>query len=206
MKEIKMYQIQNKSPLTRNIELTNAQQNLIQRLYYNGFKPNMFVSLNPHIINLSQVQLVYHFKEALKTYYSQKSVFGRHFNRKKDEQYPLIVFLENGKMRDVEKHPHLHFLAEVPQEKADNFIEIIASTMRFYHPSTTIDVNNITDRPFDMASCWSYSDKEQAEFERNPSLIPNKIFTHKDFQKSIKRYDESTRDECIKEWYYSLNN
>lgn len=166
----------------------------------------MFVSLNPHIINLSQVQLVYHFKEVLKTYYSQKSVFGRHFNRKKDEQYPLIVFLENGKIRDIEKHPHLHFLAEVPQEKADNFIEIIASKMRFYYPSTSVDVKNITDRPFDMASCWSYSDKEQAESDRNPSLIPNKIFTHKDFQKSIKRYDESTRDECIKEWYYSLNN
>ena len=206
MKERKMYQIQNKSPLTRSINLTDDQQHLVQRLYYNGFRPNMFVSLNPHIINLSPVKLLYHFKEALKLYYSQKSVFGRHFNKKKDEQYPLIVFLENGKIRDIEKHPHLHFLAEVPQDKADNFIEIIASKMRFYYPSTTVNVQNITDRPFDMASCWYYSDKEQAEFERNPSLIPNKIFTHRDFQKSIKHFDETTRDECIREWYYSLNN
>ncbi len=122
-----MYQIQNKSPLTRSIKLTNAQQNSIQRLYYNGFKPNMFVSLNPHIINLSQVQLAYHFKEALKDYYSQKSVFGRHFDKKKDQQYPLIVFLENGKMRDIEKHPHLHFLAEVPQDRADNFIDNVSA-------------------------------------------------------------------------------
>lgn len=87
----------------------------------------MFVSLNPHIINLSQVQLAYHFKEALKDYYSQKSVFGRHFNKKKDQQYPLIVFLENGKMRDIEKHPHLHFLAEVPQDRADNFIDNVSA-------------------------------------------------------------------------------
>ena len=206
MKEKKMYKIQNKSPLTRSINLTDDQQHLIQRLYYNGFKPNMFVSLNPHIINLSQVQFVYHFKEALKLYYSQKSVLGHHFNKRKNEQYRLIAFLENGKIRDIEKHPHLHFLAEVPKDKTDNFIEKIMSTMCFYYPRTTVDVKNITDRPFDMASCWYYSDKEQAEFERNPSLIPNKIFTHRDFQKTIKHFDETTRDERIKEWYYSLNN
>ena len=33
-------------------------------------------------------------------------------------------------------------------------------------------------------ACWNYSDKEQVESEYNPSLVPNKIFTHKDFQKS----------------------
>ena len=201
-----MNQVQKSYVLNSCIELTSDQQHLIQRLYYNGFKPNMFVSLNPHRINLSRVMLLYHFKEALKVYYSQKSVFGRHFNKRKDDQYPLIVFLENGKKRDKEKHPHLHFLAQVPNEKADNFIEVIVSKIRFYYRNTSVDVQNITDRPFDMIACWNYSDKEQVESEYNPSLVPNKIFTHKDFQKSIRRYNETNRDECIKEWYYSLNN
>lgn len=203
MKEKNTPLIQNNAHLKRTIELTNAQQNLIQRLYYNGFKPNMFVSLNHHIVNLSQMNLVCHFKEALKTYYS--CTFGCHFNKKKDQQYPLIAFLENGKIRDIEKHPHLHVLAEVPQDKADDFIDTIRTKMRFYYPSTSVHVQNITDRPFDMLSCWTYSDKEQVESKHNPSLIHNKIFTHKDFQKSIQRYDESTRDEYI-EWYESLNN
>ncbi len=201
-----MTEIQTNNPTSNTIELTPDQQSLVQRLYYNGFKPNMFVSLNPHRTNLSQMNLLFHFKEALKEYYSQKSVFGRHFNKRKDEQYPLIVFLENGKIRDMEKHPHLHFLAEVPQEKADNFIDVIRSKIRFYYPETTMSVQNITDRPFDMLSCWMYSDKEQVESDRNPSLIPDKIFTHRDFQKSVKHYDRSTRDEYIRDWYYSLNN
>lgn len=173
------------------------QQAIINRLYKNGFIPRTFLSFNPHQTNCSHTYLAYHLRNCLKKYYSQPSVLGKRFNNHVDEQYKLVIFIENGNLRDFEKHPHLHILTELEGSKAELFYNFLLSNLENHYPFITADLQNITDTPQDLLNVWSYCDKEQREFERGQSKYGNVILTHRDLQKKL----ASNKPADIYNWF-----
>ena len=185
-----------------NLTLLKNNKNMLKRLVLNGFTPNLYLTLNPHHYNCSPSILLFNFREALIHYYSRED---RNFNNNKDKQYPLILFLENGRNRDLdEKNPHPHILIQIPEDKQESFVDFVYDYLYQYYPSlteydTTIDM---TTQTTDMLNIWMYNDKEQREFDINPLMTANKIFTTSDFQKSIK-FNKTNKYKMIEEWYKS---
>lgn len=189
------------------LELTNPEQEkIVKRLYENGFVPNTFITFNPKQPNIPEQKLMYHLKEALGKYYS--NTLGKRYNKHPERQYQLIVFLEHGKNRDLgENIPHLHILIDLPKDKVKDFYEFILNYLRLYYhdlsderDKTLID---ITGQPLDMKRLWCYGDKELVKSEKDRRFRPNRIFTAKDFQKSVRHFNQYNKEECIRDWFLS---
>lgn len=183
--------------------IKNITQSITKRLYKNGFVPNTFMTFNPHQTNCSAMYLAYYFRDNLKKYYSQPNVLGKRFNKRRDEQYKLVIFFENGEDRDTEKHPHLHILTELKLEQAIPFYNFLLDGMSKNYVFMTGDLSMIEDKPQDLLNVWGYCDKEQYEFERGLSKYGNTILTHKDLQKRIFYKDPKEKLNCIDEWFRS---
>lgn len=185
------------------IELKNNKSKL-KRLVSNGFYPNLYLTFNPHQYDCSQMMLMFHLKQALGIFY--KTVLKhKRFYKHKDKQYPLIVFLENGRNRDLdEKTPHQHILIQIPEDKINAFVDFNYNYLKQFYPSLTKDATIIdnTGETVNMLNIWMYNDKEQTEFDINPLMIANKIFTTSDFQKPIK-FNKDNKYEKIEEWFKS---
>lgn len=184
-----------------NKTLPNIMQTIITRLYKNGFIPKTFLSFNPHKTNCSHPYLVYNLRDCLKKYYSQPSVFGRRFNEHIDDQYKLVMFIENGKLRDFEKHPHLHILTELESSIALKFYCFLLFSLQNYYPDMTGNLNNIKDTPQDLLNIWGYCDKEQREFDLCQSKYGNVMLTHKSLQTPM-NYDKNfDKLQNIQNWF-----
>lgn len=179
----------------------DKNRNMLNRLAMNDFSPNLYLTFNPHKNNCSQSMLLFHFKQALGRFY-QSVLKHKRFYKHKSQQYPLIVFLENGRNRDIdEKTPHMHILIQIPKEKIEVFVDYVYDYLRQYYSSLSKDATIISTAG-DMLRIWTYNDKEQAEFDMNPRMKANKIFTISDFQKPI-HFDKTNKYEKIEEWFKS---
>ena len=99
--------------------------NMLNRVVGDSFSPNVYITFNPHQCNCSSMWLLFNFKQALGRFY-QNVLKHKRFYKHKDQQYPLIVFLENGKNRDIgENNPHLHVLVQLPIDKKKAFVDAI---------------------------------------------------------------------------------
>lgn len=179
----------------------DKNMNMLNRVVGDSFSPNVYITFNPHQCNCSSMWLLFNFKQALGRFY-QNVLKHKRFYKHKDQQYPLIVFLENGKNRDIgENNPHLHVLVQLPIDKKKAFVDAIYDMLKQEYPSLTKDdkLINTTD---DLVGIWNYNDKEQAEFDMNPRMKANKIFTISDFQKPI-HFDKTNKYEKIEEWFKS---
>lgn len=184
-----------------NLTLSKITQAIITRLYKNGFIPRTFISFNPHQTNCSQAFLAYNLRDCLKKYYSQPAVFGRRFNEHIEEQYKLVMFIENGKLRDFEKHPHLHILTELEGREALNFYCFLVYSLQNHYPDMTGNLLNIKDTPQDLLNVWRYCDKEQKEFEFGESKYGNVMLTHKSLQKKISYDSGVDKLQNIQNWF-----
>lgn len=145
---------------------------------------NVFITLNPHIINLSQDKLREDFSYILKKYY--RKLLGQRHYKHKDKQYPLNFVIEKGKkfvsyIDDnhikryiVEKNidinaPHLHIMMNVPLAEIKNFVRYIRKVMRIKYNKLTTDFQFIkTNR--DEANVYTYCLKEDVMICSNNDL------------------------------------
>ena len=54
-----------------------------------------FITINPRTVNYNHMKLLNDFRIALIKYY--RRLLGKNFNKKKEQQYPIYIFMENGK-------------------------------------------------------------------------------------------------------------
>lgn len=119
-----------------------------------------FITMNPHHIDLNEYELKKDFKTALLKYY--RRILGRHFNKRKDEQYKLYVFMEKGKSNQS----HLHIMATVDDMEVDNFYYSISSIMKRKYLTLTSDIREI----YEESNLLSYLTKEQCLIFSNEDL------------------------------------
>ena len=145
---------------------------------------NTFLTLNPHIVNLSKTRLRNDFKFYLQKYY--RSELGQRYDKHKDKQYPIAIFEETGKqffsyidkhhitqyitVPDIDKNePHLHIIADVPVSKMKKFVRFIRQIMRKTYSSLTSDFQIIRSKQ-DEANVYTYCLKEGGEIITNSDL------------------------------------
>lgn len=184
-----------------NKTIPNITQAIITRLYKNGFIPRTFLSFNPHQTNCSQAYLAYNLRKSLKKYYSQPAVFGRDFNKHIEEQYKLVIFIENGELRDFEKHPHLHILTELSNKEALNFYCFLIYSLQNYYSYMTGQLLNVKYTPQDLLNVWGYCDKEQREFDSGQSKYGNVMLTHKNLQTPMEYDRNFDKLQNIQNWF-----
>src|SRR5574344_1634327 len=113
------------------------------------------LTINPYRIDMNEKILINDFRNILIMYY--RKTFGRYFNKMKDKQYEFGLFLENGKARDIEKHPHFHIIINLPQEKECDFLEFVINKFRMKYPRLSYCIEDIYDRD----GLIGYLNKEQ---------------------------------------------
>ena len=119
-----------------------------------------FITMNPHHIDLNEYELKKDFKTALLKYY--RRILGRHFNKRKDEQYKLYVFMEKGKSNQ----PHLHIIATIDNMEVDNFYYSISAIMKRKYKTLTSDIREI----YEESNLLNYLTKEQSLVFYNEDL------------------------------------
>lgn len=119
-----------------------------------------FITMNPHHIDLNEYELKKDFKTALLKYY--RRILGRHFNKRKDEQYKLYIFMEEGKNHQ----PHIHMIAMVDDMMVDNFYYSISSIMKRKYKTLTSDIREI----YEETNLFNYLTKEQKPIFSNEDL------------------------------------
>ena len=119
-----------------------------------------FITMNPHHIDLNEYELKKDFKTALLKYY--RRILGRHFNKRKDEQYKLYVFMEKGKSNQ----PHLHIIATIDNMEVDNFYYSISAIMKRKYKTLTSDIREI----YEESNLLNYLTKEQSLVFSNEDL------------------------------------
>lgn len=153
----------------------------------------LFITFNPHIENLSQKRLLNDFRYALQKYYRKE--LGRRYFKYIDNQYDIAIFEEIGKKffekldsathliqyieKDVEfkKEPHLHIIADVPQNKATDFFNTLKDTLKSIYSSLTSDyqlIGNDTDE----RNTWNYCSKEGGKIFSKSDLCEKKCHQH----------------------------
>ena len=152
--------------------------------YYKGDIMNAFLTLNPHIINLSKETLRDDFNFYLKTFYGKE--LGPRYYKHKDKQYPMGFTIETGKkfitqigenhitnyipISDIDnKEPHLHIIMDIPFNKAKNFVRHVSSKMRKKYPSLTTCFKFIKTKQ-DESNIYNYCLKEGDKFYTNKDL------------------------------------
>jgi len=118
------------------------------------------ITMNPHHIDLNEFELKKDFKTALLKYY--RRILGRHFNKRKDEQYKLYVFMEKGKSNQ----PHLHIIATIDNMEVDNFYYSISAIMKRKYKTLTSDIREI----YEESNLLNYLTKEQSLVFSNEDL------------------------------------
>ena len=119
-----------------------------------------FITMNPHHMDLNEYELKKDFKTALLKYY--RRILGRHFNKRKDEQYKLYVFMEKGKSNQ----PHLHIIATIDNMEVDNFYYSISAIMKRKYKTLTSDIREI----YEESNLLNYLTKEQSLVFSNEDL------------------------------------
>lgn len=126
-----------------------------------------FITLNPHIENLSKKNLIKTFRYILQKYYRGK--LGARYSKHKDKQYQICVFPESGST-DF-KQPHLHIIVQIPCNELEEFYFFVASNMNGYYPSLTTNCQVINNTEKDFANVLGYCLKEEGEFLVNDDLF-----------------------------------
>ena len=121
-----------------------------------------FITINPRTVNYNHMKLLNDFRIALVKYY--RKTLGKNFNKKKEQQYPLYIFMENGKFK--EKHNHLHIIADLPINEKDNFINIISKFLLQKYKSLDTQIKEV----YDFTGALDYLKKEGCEIIANWQL------------------------------------
>ena len=126
-----------------------------------------FITINPRTVNYNHMKLLNDFRIALIKYY--RKLLGKNFNKKKEQQYPIYIFMENGKFK--EKYNHLHIIADLPLNEKDNFFNFINEFFMQKYKSADNQIKEI----YDFTGILNYLKKEGCEIIANWQLFFKKI-------------------------------
>ena len=146
---------------------TNNKQDELNRI--------VFYTINPHEINPNLYSLIDKIDIAKKRYYRKK--LGARYYKKKDEQFQFGIFTEYGKVAEIEKHTHFHFLIFINENKVKecmDFCKFITDYIRPHYFLVTDKIELVKNTVKDINKVWSYVNKEN-----------NPILTDKDFFKKL---------------------
>ena len=119
-----------------------------------------FITINPHHLELNEYLLKKDLKTSLLKYY--RKTLGRYFNKKKDEQYELYVFMEQGRSNQS----HIHMIAFVDDIKINDFYESLIMNMKKKYLTLTSDIKEI----YEINNLLGYLTKEQCPIFSNRDL------------------------------------
>lgn len=128
---------------------------------------NVFITLNPHIENLSRNKLIKDFRFILLKYY--RKTLGPRYYKHKDEQYKIGIFQEEG-FRDFIQ-PHLHIIIDISLKYINEFYVFIKENLSRLYPSLTTDLQVIKNTQKDLEKVYSYCLKED-----NPIITKNDLY------------------------------
>ncbi len=126
---------------------------------------NVFITLNPHIENLSRKRLIKDFRFILQKYY--RKTLGPRYYKHKDKQFNIGVFQEDG-CRDFIQ-PHLHIIIDGPLKYVNLFYAFIKENLSRLYPSLSSKLQIINNTKNDLINVYSYCLKED-----NP-IITNEV-------------------------------
>lgn len=126
----------------------------------------IFQTFNPHCENLSQTNLLKHFRKILQKYYRKE--LGSRYYKHKDKQFQIGIFQEIGS-KDF-KQPHLHTIVELPLAKVKYFHNFIKNGLTTIYPSLTDDCQVIGTGKYDEQNVYAYCQKEGLPIITNTDL------------------------------------
>lgn len=97
---------------------------------------NYFITFQPNKYNASVKDLVINFKKGLKKYY--RKFLGQRYNNHKDLQYKFNLDVSLGNNKNC-SHPHLHIIADIPEDKCLDFMRYMVSYLRKSYPKLSPD-------------------------------------------------------------------
>lgn len=127
---------------------------------------NVFITINPHIENLSRKKLIKDFRFILQKYY--RRTLGPRYFKHKDKQYKIGVFQEDG-CRDFIQ-PHLHIIVDIPLKYINVFYIFIKENLLKLYPSLSSDLQIIRNTKNDLINVYSYCLKENKTIVANNDL------------------------------------
>lgn len=86
---------------------------------------NVFITLNPHIENLSRKKLIKDFRFILQKYY--RKILGPRYYKHKDKQYKIGIFQEDGFSEFIQ--PHLHIIIDISSKYINSFYVFIKESL-----------------------------------------------------------------------------
>lgn len=128
---------------------------------------NVFITLNPHIENLSRNKLIKDFRFILLKYY--RKVLGPRYYKHKDKQYKIGIFQEDGFSEFIQ--PHLHIIIDISSKYINSFYGFIKESLSRLYPSLTSDLQVIKNTKNDLEKVYSYCLKED-----KPILTQNDLY------------------------------
>ncbi len=139
----------------------------IKIYYLRGFIMNVFITLNPHIENLSRKKLIKDFRFILQKYY--RKTLGSRYYKHKDKQYKIGIFQEDGFSDFIQ--PHLHIIIDISSKYINSFYVFIRENLSRLYPSFTSDLQVIKNTKKDLEKVYSYCLKEG-----KPILTQNDLY------------------------------
>ena len=128
---------------------------------------NVFITLNPHIENLSRKKLIKDFRFILQKYY--RKILGPRYYKHKDKQYKIGIFQEDGFSEFIQ--PHLHIIIDISSKYINSFYVFIKESLSRLYPSLTSDLQVIKNTKKDLEKVYSYCLKEG-----KPILTQNDLY------------------------------
>lgn len=128
---------------------------------------NVFITLNPHIENLSRKKLIKDFRFILLKYY--RKTLGPRYYKHKGKQYKIGIFQEDGFSDFIQ--PHLHIIIDISLKCINEFYVFIKENLSRLYPSLTSDLQVIKNTKKDLEKVYSYCLKEN-----NPILTQNDLY------------------------------
>lgn len=98
---------------------------------------NYFITFQPNKYNASDRELIINFKKGLQRYY--KKLLGSRYNKHKGKQYKMDIDLSHGKDDQANTHPHLHIIANIPDNQCYDFIRFIMTYLKKSYPKLSVD-------------------------------------------------------------------
>lgn len=127
----------------------------------------VFITLNPHIENLSRNKLMSDCRFILQKYY--RKILGPRYYKHKNKQYTIGIFQEDG-LRDFIQ-PHLHIIIDIPLKYMNSFYVFIKDNLSKLYPSLSSDLQVINNTKNDLIKVYSYCLKED-----NPIITNNDLY------------------------------